>query len=136
MAVVHGQAAFSRGGVSGLQASQRDWSPFLVHLTSYQAMAPVRGAINAGITPQNLALRLADADSASFSVFADIAASRRLEARESLRREGVLPCVCLSECSLPGVIGMSERYGRFGFVFRKEALYPEGARPCGYMDDE
>ena len=29
---------------------------------------------------------------------------------------------------------MSERYGRFGFVFRKRAIYELGGRPCAYLD--
>ena len=43
-------------------------------------------------------------------------------------------CVCLSECTLPGIVGHSERYGRFGFVFKKNTIYKIGGRPCIYVD--
>lgn len=134
MTVIHGLAAFSKGGLAGVQASQRDWSPFLVHLTWSEAMEPFRRTITDGTAAEAVAAGLADADARSYEVFSVIAESGRLRACESDRRKDAPACVCLSECSLPGVIGLSERYGRFGFVFRKSAAYRRGARPCAYLD--
>jgi len=42
--------------------------------------------------------------------------------------------VCLSQCTLPGLFGHSERFGRFGFVFDKLDIYDLGGRPCAYLD--
>lgn len=45
-------------------------------------------------------------------------------------------CVCMSECSLPGVLSHSKRFGRFGFMFEKRKVYDLGGRPCAYVDKE
>lgn len=122
--------------MNGLQASQRDWSPFLVHFTSYRAMGPIRSALPAGCTPQQVSALLDAADSQSFVVWQAIAASGQLKSAVPQGKEEADACVCLSECTLPGLISLAERYGRFGLGFRKADLFGAGARPCAYLAEE
>jgi hypothetical protein len=37
---------------------------------------------------------------------------------------------------LPGLIAHAERYGRFGFVFRKTDIFGIGGRPCLYLAED
>lgn len=134
MSVIHSLSALATGGVSGLQTAQRDWSPLLVHFTSYAAMAPVRAAVGNGSTPAQVQQLLNQADLQSFAVVQQIATSGQLHAHSPAQKNGVPACVSLSECTLPGLIALSERYGRFGFVFRKPAVFGLGGRPCLYVD--
>jgi hypothetical protein len=54
-------------------------------------------------------------------------------ARSPSEKHALPPCVCLSECTLPGLVSLCERYGRFGFVFSKRAIFAAGGRPCLYV---
>jgi hypothetical protein len=99
-------------------------------------MRPVSSAIGEGVVPTQLAARLREADDQSFAVVKQIAASGTLIANHPAENTDLPKCVCLSECSLPGLIGLSERFGRFGFVFRKQQLFAAGARPCAYLADD
>lgn len=136
MGAIHSLSAFASGGLKGIQASQRDWSPFLVHFTSYKAMEQVRRAIEVGLSPNDLAAELAKADRDSFDVVREIARLGRLLCSHPAGKMEIPECVCLSECSLPGIIGLAERYGRFGFVFQKYDVFTKGGRPCAYLGRE
>lgn len=133
MTIIHTLAEHARGHLSGLQAAQRDWSPFLVHFTSWNAMAPLRSVIKAGLGPQEVVNKLTQADKCSFAVAQRIAESSRLMASSPSEKDGVPKCVCLSECTLPGLISHAERYGRFGFVFGKDAIMRLSGAPCMYL---
>jgi hypothetical protein len=133
MGLLHIIEALAKGTVSGLQAAQRDWSPYAAHFTSYSAMAPVRGAINEGKRAAEIAALLRDADQKSLQVVQQIAGAGELRANSPSPPDAVPPCVCFSECTLPGLLSLCERYGRFGFVFEKRHLYEVGARPCIYV---
>jgi len=134
MSLIHNLSAHAAGGVSGLQTAQRDWSPLLVHFTAYSAMAPVRAAVGNQSTPSQVLDALNQADQQSFAVVQQIAQSGYLLAHSPAQKDRVPACVSLSECTLPGLIALSERYGRFGFVFRKPAVFGLGGRPCLYVD--
>lgn len=134
MSLIHNLSALAGGGVSGLQTAQRDWSPFLVHFTSYSAMTSVRAAVGNQSTPAQVLQALNQADQQSFSLVEQIAQSGELRAHSPAQKNGIPACVSLSECTLPGLVALSERYGRFGFVFRKPALFGLGGRPCLYVD--
>src|SRR6266571_6648000 len=136
MSLIHSVVSHAKGGVRGLQANQRDWSPFVVHFTSYAAMAPIRTAVPAGKTPSQVAALLDTADANSFAVLEAIAGSALLRASIPEGKDESDPCVCLSECTLPGLIALAERYGRFGLGFRKTTLFGAGARPCAYLAEE
>lgn len=41
MSLIYDLARLSESGLKALQAAQRDWSPYLVHFTSYAAMKAV-----------------------------------------------------------------------------------------------
>jgi hypothetical protein len=133
---IHDLVAYAGGGLQGIQTGQRDWSPFVAHFTSYAAMSPVRSAIGANVTARGLAQLLASADEASAAVAEAIATSGVLRPSSPSQENQIPECVCLSECSLPGLLGLCERFGRFGWVFRKCDLYALGARPCLYVGSE
>jgi hypothetical protein len=134
MSTIHNLAAFANGGLAGVQVSQRDWSPYLVHFTNWSAMAPVRKAIADALSPRQIANAIKKADLASFDIVKLIAGSKSLMKRSPNDKEGIPPCVCFSECNLPGLISHSERYGRIGFVFQKQVIFGLGGRPCYYID--
>ena len=140
MTTIHNIAAYAHGGLSGAQASQRDWSPFLAHFTSWKSMEVVRLAVAAGEKPAGLAALLASADADSFEVVKKIASSGKLLARQPSDKKGnshdIPACVCLSECNLPGLLSHCERYGRFGFVIAKADAFAAGTRPCMYVDTD
>ena len=136
MGLIHSIEAFAKGGLFGLQAAQRDWSPFVAHFTCYSAMSPVRSAVGKGKLPLEIATLLRDADVQSLDVVRQIAASGELRASSPSSKDNVPPCVCFSECTLPGLLSLCERYGRFGFVFEKTKLFGAGARPCIYVGRE
>ncbi|MCR9245402.1 MAG: hypothetical protein NXI31_10240 [bacterium] len=136
MATIHGLAAFARSGLEGLQVNQRDWSPFVGHFTSFAAMTPLRSAIRRGDTSQQVAELLQTADAESARIATLIVGSQRILARSPSDKDKLPACVCLSECTLPGLLGHCERYGRFGWIFRKNAIYAAGGRPCIYVSEE
>jgi hypothetical protein len=133
MSLIHGIVAHADSGVEGMQATQRDWSPFLVHFTSAVAMKPVREAVPVGKKPKEIKTLLVAADKSSFTVVEAIASSCALKAHVLAGKPTSDACVSLSECTLPGLIALCERYGRFGFGFRKMRLFAAGARPCAYL---
>jgi len=134
MTLIHGIAAFASGGVEGIQSTQRDWSPYVAHFTSYRAMHQIRNAIMSNRSPIEVADLLEEADTESFDVIEAILEEAILRTNHPAGHHDIPPCLCLSECTLPGLISMSERYGRFGFVFRKSDLFALGVRPCIYVD--
>ena len=133
MSTIHGMSGHATGGLDGIQSSQRDWSPYLVHFTSAAAMASVRRAVPEGCPPAEVASRLATADAESFQVVKDIAASQTLRAGQLRGKGGIAACASFSESSLPGLIALCERYGRFGFGFTKSRVFANGGRPCAYL---
>lgn len=133
MSIIHSLAEHARGHLSGLQATQRDWSPFLVHFTNWEAMAPLRSAIKKGLNPNQVLQELTKADQCSFAVAQKIAASSNVLANSPSEKDGVPKCVCLLECTLPGLISHAERFGRFGFVFTKAAIAKLEGAPCMYL---
>ncbi len=96
MSLIHSVVSHAKGGVRGLQANQRDWSPFVVHFTSYAAMAPIRTAVPAGKTPSQVAALLDTADANSFAVLEAIAGSALLRASIPEGKDESDPCVCLA----------------------------------------
>ena len=133
MSTIHGLNGHATGGLDGIQSSQRDWSPYLVHFTSAAAMASLRHAVPEGCPPAEVANRLTTADAESFQVVEAIAASQTLRAGQLPGKGGIAACASFSECSLPGLIGLCERYGRFGFGFTKGRVFANGGRPCAYL---
>lgn len=138
MAIIYDLARLAQSGLKAQQSAQRDWSPLLVHFTSYAAMKSVRMLVGqkSGVLSSDVKTALDKADDKSYQIVHQIlsGASPFLLARSPKPKEGIPDCVCLSECTLPGLFGHSERFGRFGFVFRKNAIFRLGGRPCLYMD--
>ena len=143
MPITHTLDAFSKGGVFGCQSQQRDWSPYLVHLTSWKEMTPLRETLNqknkrlASTLPMYVHHALPMADQKSFEVFKAIMQGGFLKCGSPNEKKHLPKCVCFAECNLPGLISHAERYGRFGFVFEKLDLYNDidlKARPCLYLE--
>jgi hypothetical protein len=145
MPLVHTLASYIKengnfSGLSGIQADQRDFSPFLVHFTSYRSMDILRKAIELKALPKDIHNLLNIADSESIEVVRKIASSEKLLSSKPKNKDGVeqqiSKCICFSECNISGIISHAERYGRFGLVFRKNDLFNLGCRPCLYVDNE
>lgn len=136
MAIGHILESFAAGGVTGVQASQRDWSPYVVHFTSWAAMAPVRTLVRDKVDAQSARHLLAEADESSCAIAEKIGASAKLFASSPSDKDQVPACVCVSECTIGGLISHAERFGRFGIVLRKSEFYAAGGRPCVYVDRE
>lgn len=132
------EALVEDGGLTALQSGQRDFSPYVIHFTSYYCMAPVRtylsglgkGTTNAlDLIPL---LQMADTQSANIL-------SRILDSG-SIRTNGFHydyePAVCLTECTLPGVLVHSARYGRYGLLFHKDTVIEFGGRPLAHIPSE
>jgi len=130
----------SFSGLSGIQADQRDFSPFLVHFTSYRSMEILRSVIQLEALPKDIHHLLEVADNESMEIVRKIAESKSLLFSKPKNKDGIeqqiSKCICFSECNISGVISHAERYGRFGFVFRKRDLFGFGCRPCLYVDEE
>lgn len=133
MALIHILDAYGVGPLTGQQSAQRDWSPFLVHFTNWQAMAGLRATVRDQLTAGEVQARLAEADAASFAIVERILASDELRPSSPSQRDQMPACVCLSECNLAGLISHCERYGRFGFALRKADVFRAGGRPCLYL---
>lgn len=136
MALVHFLAAYAKGNVTGKQLGQRDFSPYVVHFTSWSAMAPLRRTLDQAQAPQQVLKLLNEADAGSWQVAKSVLESGKLLARSPSPEHTLPPCVCFSECTLPGLMSHCERYGRFGFAFHKHDLYRAGGRPCLYLAEE
>jgi len=136
MALIYDLARFTSSGMCAMQSAQRDWSPFLVHFTQAASLQPIQMMFDGSYTePARIKQCLDYADQESFKIAAKIVTSGKLLA-SSIQDKHTDPCVCFSECTLPGIVGHSERYGRFGFVFDKSEVYKDGGRPCVYVDDD
>jgi hypothetical protein len=136
MGLVHLLAAYAKGNLTGRQLGQRDFSPYVVHFTSWVAMAPLRKTLEGPQSVQRTAELLDEADARSWEVAKNVLASGKLLAKSPNPDHTLPPCVCFSECTLPGLMSHCERYGRFGFAFRKHDLYRTGGRPCLYLAEE
>lgn len=136
MSVLHNLVAFSRGRLQGIQTAQRDWSPYLAHFTSFEAMENVRDAIERSIQLNEIDDLLSSADFESYEMVEEIASSNRLLSGRPDSMFDLHSVVSLSECTLPGLIGLAERYGRFGFVFERDVVFDSGGRPCFYVSTE
>ena len=136
MSLLHSISAFARGGVSGLQVTQPDWSPYVVHFTSYKSMQPLSRALDKGHSPTKISKHLKRADEESMAVVREIAADFRLKASSPAEKDGIPPCVCMTECVIDGLISHAERYGRFGLVFRKSDVFQLGGGPCLYLSPD
>jgi hypothetical protein len=135
VALIHTLAAFATDRRRGLKTVQRDWSPFLVHFTSFEAMKAVQQEAEGQRRSDEILRLLDEADDESFRLAEAILRQGTILASPP-RKSGLHKAVCLSECTLSGLISNSERYGRFGFAFRKETLFDHGARPCPYTSRE
>ena len=76
------------------------------------------------------------ADKKSFEIVKKIHRSMSLQPAAPSEKDGIDKCICFAECNLPGSINHCERYGRFGFVFRKNVVFGLGGRPAIYADND
>jgi hypothetical protein len=136
MSLLHSFAAYARGPLSGIQSTQRDFSPYVAHFTTWSAMTDLRRAAKERRSPEEVAALFHEADAKSWQTARTIIESKTLVARSPSQKDRLPACVCFSECSLPGLMSHCERYGRFGFVFSKLDLYRAGGRPCIYVGHE
>ena len=137
MGIIHTVLPFKDGGLRGIQACQRDWSNYLVHFTCAAAMHTLKKfPCKIKFSPKTLAQKIEAADKESFKVVKKIHSSMSLRPATPSEKDGIDKCVCFSECNLPGLINHCERYGRFGFVFRKNAIFALGGRPTIYVDND
>ncbi|WP_075062214.1 hypothetical protein [Ornatilinea apprima] len=145
MPLIHTLASYIKGdgefsGLSGIQADQRDFSPFLVHFTSYMSMEILRRAIELEALPKDIHQLLSVADNESMNIVRRISESNSLLSSKPKNKDGteqqISKCICFSECNISGIISHAERYGRFGFIFSKSVLFGLGCRPCLYVDEE
>ena len=132
------EALAGGGGLTALQSQQRDFSPYVFHFTSYGAMKPVRERLN-GIgkgegNASDLVNLLRTADDESAKTLRAMLSSGVVEARHFSKDYAA--AVCLTECTLAGVLTHSSRYGRYGLVFPKSVVYGYEARPLAYVPDE
>lgn len=138
MALLYDIARLAKSGLKAQQSAQRDWSPYLVHFTRYTAMQTARRVIkrNTPFSAQDVKQALGNADETSWNSVEQILATSSpfLQKHSPQEKEELPECVCLSQCTLPGLFGHSERFGRFGFVFDKLDIYDLGGRPCAYLD--
>jgi hypothetical protein len=136
MGALHQHEATAEGGIKGLQAQQRDWSPFVAHFTSSVAMKQLWKSLPKPLEPATVKAGLDQADQKSFQVFQAIVGSGVIRASSAPPTSDADARVCLSECTLPGLISHAERFGRFGIVFRKDELFRHGGRPCVYVSSK
>jgi hypothetical protein len=137
MGIIHSTIPFQNGGLHGIQSSQNDWSSYLVHFTTAHAMISVKEyPCKKQYTPQELAQQIEMADKESFDVIKKIQSTMELRASSPSEKDMIQTCICFSECNLSGLLSHSERYGRFGFVFSKKAIFDLGGRPTMYVDNE
>ena len=129
MGMLHYHEAIAEGGIKGLQAQQRDWSPFVAHFTCSAAMKQLWRSLPKPLDSAAVKTGLAQADQKSFQSFQAIINNGTLRASKPPPTSDADPRVCLSECTLPGLISHAERFGRFGLVFGKTELFGYGGRP-------
>ena len=137
MGIIHTVLRFKDSGLQGIQACQRDWSNFLVHFTCAETMSTLKQyPCKRKYWPKTLFKQLEKADKDSFEIAKKIQKTMSLKPSTPSEKDGIDKCVCFSECNLPGLVNHCERYGRFGFVFRKNVIYALGGRPVIYVDRE
>lgn len=134
MGIIHSTISFKDSGLAGIQACQRDWSGYLVHFTAAGKMVELKQYPQNNLSPSDLAEKLHNADKESFGIVKKIQKSMELRASTPSEKDGIMPCICFSECNLPGLVNHCERYGRFGFVFKKDTIFALGGRPTIYVD--
>lgn len=135
------EALTTEGGVDAIQIMQRDFNQHLIQFTSSKAMRPVTDYLkelarsSTSITDlSGLGEILDEADAQSKEVLDNILESKCV--RKSTIETHFSEAVCLTECTLPGVLAHSARYGRYGLVFEKASLYGKGARPVAHVQKE
>ena len=132
------EALTTEGGVDAIQIMQRDFNQHLIHFTSSEAMKPVTAHLKKLVRDKAKAARfpklLEKADAQSKEVLSKILESGCV--RKSTIEEPHSEGVCLTECTLPGVLAHSARYGRYGLVFEKAYLRKLGARPVAYVSED
>jgi hypothetical protein len=97
-------------------------------------MAPIRSAVKNVTDAHSVMQLLQEADESSCRVAEMIGGSATLRASSPSDKNEVPECVCVSECTIAGLISHAERFGRFGVVFNKSDFYAIGGRPCIYVD--
>lgn len=133
MGMLHYHEAIAEGGIKGLQAQQRDWSPFVAHFTRSAAMKLLWKSLPKPLDSTAVRTGLASADILSAQSFEAIINSGILRVSKPPPASDADARICLSECTLPGLISHAERFGRFGLVFNKTDLFAYGGRPCAYV---
>jgi len=84
-----------------------------------------------GMNTTELAARLRRADTSSLRTLNSIFRSGSIEARKF--HESHPESVCLTECTLPGILSHAARYGRFGLLFEKQVIVDLGGGPVAYV---
>lgn len=136
MGILHDLEALAESPIIGMQAQQRDWSPYVAHFTSAKAMTPLKAFLKGPLDPGQIRAALVAADQVSFGNLSSILHGGTLNATMPASSLPQRPRVCLSECTLPGLISHAERFGRCGLVFEKSQIYQLGGRPCLYVSDD
>ena len=136
MGIIHSAVSFAKSGLAGIQACQRDWSSYLVHFTTAKKMMDLKRYPQENISLVDLATKLEKVDLESFYVVKQIQTSMELRTSTPSEKDGIMPCICFSECNLPGLVNHCERYGRLGFVFKKDTIFALGGRPTVYVDKD
>ncbi|MCD4733771.1 hypothetical protein K8R78_05985 [bacterium] len=142
MALLYDIESYAHHGkdILALQDRQRDFSPFVVHFTAQGAMRDVLEYLKFNysnidnkdpLNVNSILKSLESADKESFTVFEKIASSSYLKLSSDKAKK-----VSLSECTLPGLLSLSARYGRFGLMFTKQFIFEKGGRPAAYVDKE
>lgn len=136
MGMLHYHEAIAEGGIKGLQAQQRDWSPFVAHFTRSAAMKQLWRTLAKPLDSSAVRAGLSQADMLSHQSFEGIINSGSLRVSKPPPASDADARVCFSECTLPGLISHAERFGRFGLVFGKSDLFGHGGRPCVYVSSK
>lgn len=128
------------GGMALLHEGQRDFSPFVCHLTNAAAMEPVTKLLKAigrgHDTAAELPNALRRADKGSADVLRLILNSGYVRASRFDEPHTPESAVCLTECTLGGLLSHSTRYGRFGLVFPKTSVAALEGRPLAHLPRE
>ena len=136
MGIIHSTIPFKDGGLKGIQACQRDWTKYLVHFTCSKSMKKAfsKFPCEECYSPKALDRKLNHADKESYDILKTIHDSQVVKAASPSEENHILACVSFTECNICGLVNHSERYGRFGLVFKKDAIWKLGGRPVMYLD--
>lgn len=125
------------GGMALLQEGQRDFSPFLCHLTSAAAMRPVTKLLvdigNGQASAGELPATLRHADEQSAGVLRKILKCEHVKVNTIDEPNTDQTAVCLTECTLAGLLSHAARYGRYGLVFPKASIAAVEGRPLAHL---